>query len=316
MTGSKKTALFSVLLAILLGWIAAYFVFPEGTYRLLLKAGRSLAGLEQQVIDLEGMHIEYLEGGQGQVLLLLHGFGGSKDNWTRIGRYLTPHFRVIAPDLPGFGESTRDAGADYTVLMQAERVKRFVRALGIRSFHLGGNSMGGSIAGTYAAKYTSDVISLWLISPAGVVRSQESEMFHRLNTGMPNPLISKNMEEYELLLDFLFHKKPYVPHPVKVVLARNAISRQPLRREIFGQLINAMDGAALEVTLAGLTTPTLIVWGAEDRVLHVSGASILESVLPEGKAVVMEETGHIPVIEKPEETAKLYLRFLNLTDSR
>jgi len=66
----------------------------------------------------------------------------------------------------------------------------------------------------------------------------------------------------------------------------------------------------MEAMLKGLLVPTFIIWGAQDRVLHVSGARILQSVIPAAAAEVMDGVGHLPMIEKPEETAGLYLRFL------
>ena len=92
-------------------------------------------------IDIGEWHIEYLEGGKGDVLVLLHGFGGDKDNWTRMAGFLTPHFRMISPDLTGFGESTRNVKANYTYAAQVERLHQFMGALGVRTFHIGGNSL-------------------------------------------------------------------------------------------------------------------------------------------------------------------------------
>ena len=77
-----------------------------------------------------------------------------------------------------------------------------------------------------------------------------------------------------------------------------------------------MDSSpSLEVLLAQSSIPTLILWGAEDRILHVSGARILESVMPKAKSVIMEDVGHAPMIERPEESAKSFLDFLDITDS-
>jgi pimeloyl-ACP methyl ester carboxylesterase len=68
----------------------------------------------------------------------------------------------------------------------------------------------------------------------------------------------------------------------------------------------------LESTLSGSVVPTLIVWGANDRVLYVSGAKILESVMPKAQVAIMEGVGHLPMIEKPRETAEIYMSFLRL----
>jgi len=296
---------------ILFSLVGVYFLFPEVTSGLLLKAERSTGGLKQRSIEVEGLRIEYLEGGKGDALVLLHGFSANKDNWARIGRYLTPYFRVIAPDLPGFGESSLDPDGDYTIGVQVERVKAFIRALGVKSLHLGGSSMGGSIAGAYAARYQNDLKSLLLIAPGGVASSEPSEMFRLLKKDKPNPLIAKSAEGYEYLLDFVFVKKPFIPGPVKKALIQEAIAHQPLYQKIFKQLLSSVE-LPLEIVLRGLQVPTLIIWGAQDRVLHVSGAKILKSVIPKARVEVMDAVGHLTMIEKPEETAELYLSFLGL----
>ncbi|MBW1767220.1 MAG: alpha/beta fold hydrolase [Deltaproteobacteria bacterium] len=296
---------------ILLALIGLYFLFPETMFVILRKAERAAGGLTQHCIDVNGLNIEYLEGGKGDPLVLIHGFGANKDNWTRIGKYLTPHFRVIALDLPGFGESAKDPEGDYRISNQAEWVKAFVKAMGIQSLHMGGNSMGGNIAGAYASRYPDDIKSLLLIAPGGVASSEHSEMFRRLNQGKPNPLVARSVEEYERLLDFVFVKRPFIPRPIKKLLIQEAIEHQPLNKKIFKQLRSSADVPPLEVLLNGLPVPTLIVWGSQDRVLHVSGAKILKSVIPNARAEIMDAVGHLPMIEKPEETAGLYLNFLD-----
>lgn len=308
---TRKKVFLLIPLAILLGLVVVYFLFPDVAFRLLRNTERRAAGLEQRSIEVGGLRIEYLEGGEGDPLVLLHGFGANKDNWTRIGKHLTPHFRVIAPDLPGFGESTRDPEADYTIAVQAERVHAFARALGIKSFHLGGSSMGGNIAGAYAARYPNDLISLWLIAPGGVASAEPSEMLQRLKAGEPNPLFANNVQEYDRLLDFVFVKRPFIPGPIKRHLVQEAIENHPLNRRISKQ-IKAVQASPLEALLDGLPVPACIVWGSGDRVLHVSGAKVLQSVMPKAEAVVMEDVGHLPMIERPKETADFYLRFLDL----
>jgi abhydrolase domain-containing protein 6 len=307
---TKKKIFILGTVVILLGLVGVYFLFPGVMFDLLVKAERSAGGLKHRSVEVEGLRIEYLEGGKGDALVLLHGFGANKDNWTRIGKYLTPHFRVIAPDLPGFGESSSDPEGDYTISAQAKRVKAFVQALGIKSLHLGGSSMGGNIAGAYASSYPEDLKSLLLISPGGVTSSEPSEMSLQLKAGKPNPLVVRSVEDYERLLDFVFLKRPFIPFPIKKVLTQEAIEHHPLNRKIFKQLRSSVDVSPLEVLLKGSSVKTLIVWGAQDRVLHISGAKILESVMQKAKVEVMDATGHLPMVEKPEETAVLYLTFL------
>jgi abhydrolase domain-containing protein 6 len=315
MRKTTKTIFVVIPLALILSIIGICYLLPEVTFKFVQNIERSRAGFDQHSIEVADLHIEYLEGGQGDVLILLHGFGANKDNWTRIGRYLTPHFRVIAPDLPGFGESTRNPDADYSFAAQSERLYTFTRALKLKSFHLAGSSMGGAISGTYAAQYPKDVKSLWLIAPGGVASADPSESRSILDEGKTNPLIAENVEGYERLLDFVFVKRPFIPPPIKRYLAQEAIDHYPLNQKIYKQIHNAADTPPLEVALSGLPVPTLILWGASDQVLHVSGGRILQSVMPRAKLIIIEDIGHLPMIEAPKESAKLYLNFLGITDN-
>ena len=312
MSRKTKKLLLSIPLIILVAAVVGYLFFPGATLKTLIRIERGIAGLDQKSIDVGSLHFEYLEGGEGEVLVLLHGFGGNKDNWTRLARYLTPHFRVIAPDLPGFGESSRDMGVSYRFPDQVERLHLFIEALQIERFHLGGNSMGGNLAGNYAAEFEGDLISLWLIATGGVISPEPSELSLILKAAGRNPLVAKNEAEYDQLLDFVFVKKPFIPGPIKRYLSQEAINHSPLNQVIFKQISSTDPNnfVPLEVLLKNVKTKTLILWGDRDRVLHVSGGKLLESAMPNAKCVIMENIGHVPMVENPEESAKIFMNFL------
>jgi abhydrolase domain-containing protein 6 len=317
MSRTTKRLLVAVPVIIILALISCYLLFPGATFKILRNIERSKAGLEQKGMEVGKLHIEYLEGGKGEVLLLLHGFGGNKDNWTRVAKYLTPHFKVIAPDLPGFGESSSDKEATYTYAAQVDRIHEFMKALEVSLFHLGGNSMGGNIAGNYTAKYENEISSLWLIATGGIVSPQPSELSQKLKSGDRNPLIVENAEEYDQLLDFIFVKSPPIPSAIKRHLVQEAIDHRPLNQIIFKQItsIDPDNFIPLEVLLKDAQTKTLILWGDNDRVLHMSGAKVLESVMPNSKSVIMKNVGHVPMVEKPEESANIFLKFLEKKES-
>jgi len=314
MKKSKKKILIAVPVIIILAIVSFYFLFPGTVYKILIAMERNASGLTQKNIEMGELNIEYLEGGKGEVLVLLHGFGANKDNWTRIAKYLTPHFRVIIPDLPGFGESTRNFESDYTYAAQVDRLHKFMKALSVSKFHLGGNSMGGAIAGTYTANYENEIISLWLIATAGISSSQPSELNKRLESGEPNPLIIENKKDYDRLIDFIFVNKPPIPGAIKRYFTQEAINHRPLNQIIFKQIRSADNFVPLEVSLRNSKTETLILWGDSDRVLHVSGAKILQSVMPNAKSLVMKNVGHAPMLEKPEESANIFIKFVGKTE--
>jgi len=253
----------------------------------------------------DGSHIVFLEGGNGEPLLLLHGFGADKDNFTRTAHWLTSHYRVIIPDLIGFGESSHLSEADYRYAAQAARVHAFVQALGLTSVDLGGNSMGGGVALSYAAQFPNEVNSLWLIDTAGVEGAPPSELSRMIMAGKPNPLLVTTESDFPALLKFVMSQPPYLPGPIMDVMARERIANQGLERLIFQQIaLNSVNEAIL-----GLPTPTLIVWGADDRVLSANVVPLLQSLLPNAEAIIMPGIGHAPMIEQPQQVAEDYLRF-------
>ena len=261
--------------------------------------------VRKEIVVPEGYHFVYLEGGSGEPLVLLHGFGADKDNFTRVARSLTSHYRVIIPDLIGFGESSHLPNLDYHFAAQAERVHAFVQALGLTGISLGGNSMGGAIALSYAAQHPQEVNSLWLIDTAGIAGAPASELVTVLMAGGRNPLMVSKESDFPDLMKFAMSDPPYLPGPIMDVLARGRMANQDIERRVFQQI--SVD--SLNDAIHGLLTPTLIVWGEQDRVLSVGAVPLLKALLPHAEAIVMPGIGHAPMIERPAQSAEDYLQF-------
>ena len=306
---TKKKPLLATFFVLLVGLAVVYFLFPSVPLTLATQAERRAANFEQREVDIAGHHIAYLIGGQGDVLVLLHGFGADKDNWSRVARDLTPHFQVIAPDLPGFGDSSREPKASYAFDDQVDNVHAFVQALNLNTFHIGGNSMGGAIAGLYAARHPDMVTSVWLLAPAGVDSAEPSELMGLLRQGH-NPLLVHTVADFERLLEFVFVEIPSIPGPIVGYLTEQAIAQRPFNEKIFQDFI--AHPASLESEAQNIQSPTLITWGDQDRLLHVSGAAILDALIPDSHLVIMKNIGHIPMIERPHESARQFLRFRGL----
>ena len=299
-------------IAILIGLLICFGVYlyvlsPQTAVDLAQKLERGNAGLEERQVQVGEFNIHYLDSGKGEPLLMVHGFGADKDNWTRIAADLTGEYRVIAPDLPGFGASDHPAGKDYSARTQAKRLHAFVEKLGLGAVNIAGNSMGGAIAGAYAAQYPENTRTLWLLAPADVQSADTSELRRMIASGQKNPLLPATHDEYYALLGFVFEEEPFIPAPIKYVLAERAIQREPLLRDIFQQISN--EDLALETALADSEVPTLVLWGKQDRLLHVSGAQILADAIPNNTMVVMDNTGHAPMIERPQESAEAFKTF-------
>lgn len=292
------------------GSIGAMAIFPEQTAELGVAAERSLSGLSSKTVVVDGETWHYLEGGRkgAEVLLLLHGFGGDKDNWTRFARDLTGRYRVLAPDLPGFGESARKPDWDYALRPQRSRVHDFAQTLGLEQFHLVGNSMGGHLAALYTHAYPEQVLSMALFDNSGVTAPNESDFLRALAKG-ENPLLVDSIEDFDRLLAFASYKEPFLPWPIRGVFAKRALEHAEFNRHIFAALIG--DNASnLEPILTDIEVPVLFLWGEYDRVLDVSIINVMQPLMPQAEVIVMKNTGHLPMLERPKETAMHYLGFV------
>ena len=243
----------------------------------------------------------------GLPLVLVHGFGGNADHWTRTAKALTPKMRVIAPDLIGFGTSDAPKGGDYTIPTQVARLHALLQQIGVTKAHFGGNSMGGWIAGAYAAAYPNEVASLWMLNSAGL-NTTPSEMTRAMEAGQKLPLVVRSAEEFDARMGWVFITPPSIPAPLKGVLMARDIASADHYDAVRAQLYGVSPW--LDVLIPGTAAvdiPALIVWGEKDRVLHPDGAAALQALLPKSKNIMMPNVGHCPMLEVPAQAAADYL---------
>lgn len=281
-------------------------------YTLDTNLRRRRADLEEKTVKIKSYVISYLEGGSGETgetVVLLHGFGADKDNWVRFARYLKEKYHVVVPDLPGFGESTRIMSDNYDIDSQVRRIHDFVTKIGLRKFHIAGNSMGGLISAIYAAEYPEKILSLGLLNPGGVAERNPSRLSIELKNGN-NPLIVKKEDDFETLINFVFVEPPFIPSHVKTYLGKLAVANKDFYEKVF---VEAAPGGLLEEKMEAIRARTLIIWGDQDRVFPVSSGSVLDNGIRDSKLVVLKQCGHLPMMERPEETAQYYLDYIAST---
>ena len=301
------------LIAFLL--IGSYYLFPGALFNLAVQAGRLSAGLDKKEIQVDDHRIIYLEGGKGETIILLHGFGANKDNWTTFAKYLTGSYHLLIPDLPGFGESSQIQKATYDAESQIQRINRFAEILHIEKFHMAGNSMGGTLTALYGAIYPQKILTLALLAPGGVGSPNPSELTILLGKGI-NPLVTDSLADFDRLINLCFANPPFIPRQFKKVLADDAIAHRDFNKKVWSEMVNdATKGDAtkenyLKPYLGKVQAPVLVIWGAADKVLDVGGAAILEANLNNCQTMIMQDTGHSPMLEKPQETALHYLSYL------
>jgi len=308
----RLTALFAITATVSL--TACSFEQPEGEIQgaagMAIAAERAISGLERKVLQIDGFVVPYLQGGQGKPLVLIHGFGGSKDNFNRVAYYLTNQYTVYSIDVPGFGASTRDMNADYVINTQIDRVHEIIEKLGLQKPHIGGNSMGGWISGAYAAKYPDNVASVWFLAPAGLVESRKSEVIQKFEQTGEIVLTASNREEFEKIVDVVMYERPaFAPGFVVDAMAARAAADQPLHKRIYKDFKTVPSDLATALNASTYKGPGLIVWGKEDRVLHVDGAAELKTAMPGFDVILMDKVGHVPMMEQPEQVAADYVKW-------
>lgn len=284
---------------------AANRLLPVPMARAALALERKRAGL-----TLRQASLPYLEGGAGDdVLLLVHGFAGDKDNFTRIAAHLVGRYRVIIPDLPGFGDARRDPSARHDMATQVENLRAFMAELGVQRFHMGGNSMGGFISAEYASRYPEQVKSLWLLDPGGTDESLQLPAFQQYLAGGGMPLLVPEPRAFDALMAACMAKPPYFPYCMKHVLARRAVADYRLHCAIMKELVGSPRQQG------PIDTPALIVWGSEDRILSPKAAVATKALLPRARVIMMEGIGHLPMLEATRRTANDFLDFQRELDA-
>ncbi|MGZ6291914.1 MAG: alpha/beta fold hydrolase [Syntrophales bacterium] len=305
----KKLLKYGLLLVVAVVVLLAgfYFFFPEAAFKLAMDAQRRSADLVKKEVQVDDHRIVYLEGGKGETVILLHGFGGYKDQWTAFAKYLKGYHLVI-PDVPGFGESSQVSADNYSVDSQAGRIDRFVEVLKLDDFHMAGNSMGGAVTATYGAKHPEKVLTLALLDTAGAPSPKKSELVMQLEKGN-NPLVGSNAEDFDKLIALVFVKPPTIPASFKKIMVADWIAHAEFNKKIWNDVRSASP-VSLEPILPLIQAPVLIIWGDQDKVLDVGGVAFLEKYLKNYRTVIIKDVGHCPMIEQPEETAKVYMSFL------
>ena len=269
---------------------------------------RLSAGFKRHSVQVDDHRIAYSEGGKGEPVVLVHGFGASSDNWNRMAGRLTKKYRVIAPDMPGWGQSTRIDSVSYAYPQQVERLHQFLSALGLKRFHLIGHSMGGFISSAYAARYPEEVITLGLIAPHGMAEPEPSELARSVAQG-DNWLVAGNVTEFNRLLDKVFAKRPYMPKSVLKLFAEYAIRGSAKSARIFDEM--QTNDPSLAERLPHIEAAALIVWGDQDRVLHVSSAELFRQGIRNSELLVIPGSGHMPLIENASQCASAWLAFVD-----
>lgn len=257
--------------------------------------------------SLPGGTVHYLQVGSGPRVVLLHGLFAQKEQWIPLMCLIaTAGHEVIAPDLPGFGQSVGFPRSVYRLENQVDLLHALLTARGIQDFDLAGNSMGGAIAGLYQRKFPTEVRTLAFIgAPLGVV-DWGSRLATALAQGV-NPFIPVTAEQFSLELSLLFYKPPSVPADV----VESLVNGYKANHEHYLDVWNTIVGYPRVLVSAGVgSVRALALWGEADGIYDVSGLASLVSLYPGIQAQRLARSGHLPMVEHPDDTARSYIEFL------
>jgi len=268
------------------------------------------------------LHVRETPGSGEHEAVYVHGLAGSSLNWTDLAALLNTRAGGVAVDLPGFGRSRPLPSRDYSPAAHADALLCFLAGRG-RPVHLLGNSLGGAIAMTVAARRPELVRTLTLISPAMPDRRPDPRRLsdHRLALALlPGP-IGRQARAQVAALDGRTRAEQMVrvcfgdptlalPHRLEEAAAEHGLrsrlawAEEALERTTRAMLASWWRGPSLWSVAARVLAPTLVIWGGRDRVVSPRLAPRTAAAFGRGRLLVLPEAGHVAQIEVPETVAR------------
>lgn len=258
--------------------------------------------------------MSFLMGGDGSSLLLLHGAPGSAHTWLRVGSRLTTRFRVIIPDLMGFGASDAPAGGG-DLEDQAQAVRQLLSHLRITHLYLGGHDFGGALALTLMRLYPELTLRGLVLASANLFTDSRLPLALRL-AGAPGlgHLVAWGMAGNGLGLRMIYENavRNKDDLPWRDFRRHRAVGGLRQTRRVFrrGLAQRRLRDAEVEAAMPHIHCPALVIWGDEDPYYAVAVGERLRATLPDAVLKVYAFTGHFVPEERPIETAEdIILRF-------
>jgi pimeloyl-ACP methyl ester carboxylesterase len=263
---------------------------------------------ELKQVEIDGMPVNYVDMGSpglNEPVVLVHGLGGQWQNWLENIPRLAQERRVLALDLPGHGLTPEPADGEISIPRYGRDVDSFCEQLGLGKVALVGNSMGGFVAAEVAIQFPERVSRLALVSAAGI---SSADAFQRpvLLFGRVAAAIATNTCARQRALA----ARPITRHSALLLVARHPRLLKPdlayegffkgAGKAGFDNALRACLNYDFRDRLPDVKVPTLIVWGEKDSIIPVRDANEFERLIPDSRKLVMKDTGHIPMAERPQ----------------
>lgn len=266
-------------------------------------------------VNVGGLPVHYRDEGPAAdslPLVLLHGTGASLLTWEGWARALRTTHRVVRLDVPGYGLTGPNASHDYSPEAYTRFLNEFFRKTGIARCHLGGNSLGGGIAWRYALAHPERVRSLVLVDAAGYpLPPKETPLAFRLARVPGLRRLLTNVTPRFVVAQSV--RQVYAdPRRVSDSLVGQYfdLARRAGNRAAFIRRMQHPVADSAWRRIPTLTMPALVLWGAHDRLIPVENAHRFHGDLPHDTLVIFPDAGHVPMEERPAETARVVREFL------
>jgi pimeloyl-ACP methyl ester carboxylesterase len=254
-----------------------------------------------------GFKLHYEEAGRGPVVVLLHGLGGDGSRWAPNIGPLSREFRVIALDQIGFGQSDKPL-ANYHTGMLSEFLARFLATIGVSKASLVGNSMGASVA-LYTAVHYPQLVDRLVLADCACQRAVGAKTPVPTDSHQRDLQNSVTSEETRDYFRTLFHNKNLVTDKVVednlILRLKSAFAISKIQESGAKGLGSISQEEARKVN-----APTLIIWGKFDALDDPALADLLAQTIPGSRKVLIDDSGHMPQLEKPVEFNRIVMEFL------
>lgn len=246
-------------------------------------------------------------------VVLIHGSSSSLQTWEPWVARLKDRYRVITLDLPGHGLTGPSPTRDYSAAGMGAAVTAVAAAKGLDRFVIGGNSMGGWVAWTWAAANPQRVLGLILVDAAGAVTKAKPDLpigFRIARTPVVRDVV-KNVTPRSMI-ERSIEQTVADPNTVTPAMVDRywELLRYPGNRDATIDRFSAERTPSDSRTLAAITVPALILWGAKDKLIPVEAAAWFDGALPDARVVIYDDVGHIPMEEAPDRSAADVAAFL------
>ena len=263
--------------------------------------------VEEKFIQIDGNKIRYLESGNSKkTLVLIHGLGASAERWSHVIPIFDKQFRVIAPDLIGFGYSDKPL-VDYTPEFFLDFLEKFFVASNLDRLNIIGSSLGGQLSIEYASSHSQNIEKLVLVSPAGAMKQSTPALDAYIMAALyPNDQSAKNA----------FEIMEASGEDIADSIVNGFVERMRLpnaKLAFMSTVLGLKNSELITSKLSSITVPTLIIWGSNDPVIPVTYADDFISSIQNCKFFRMDGCGHTPYVQDPIVFASKALDFLNET---